>query len=187
VGLPPPPAASNTTVSLNYAYAASLGFGGYSLGGLTAGVFSVIAGFLVYDFFFIPPYWTLWVGRAQNWVALGVYVVVMLPVASVVATMNASRAKEHRRSLEIRRLFQLSDLLVEDQPLDVLLRVIVTALADVFDFTAIPESTRRVIRFRHARQFIHAPTAALIYQFVEVLAGRNTRVAELEQPVFAWK
>jgi len=56
-----------------------------------------------------------------------------------------------------------------------------------FDFTAIPESTRRVIRFRHAGQFIHAPTAALIYQFREVLAGRHTRVAELEQPVFAWK
>jgi len=59
--------------------------------------------------------------------------------------------------------------------------------ADAFDFTAIPESTRRVIRFRHAGRFIHAPTAALIYQFREVLAGRDTRVAELEQPVFAWK
>jgi 8-oxo-dGTP pyrophosphatase MutT (NUDIX family) len=58
---------------------------------------------------------------------------------------------------------------------------------EAFDFTAIPESTRRVIRFRHAGQFIHAPTAALIYQFREVLAGRHTRVAELEQPVFAWK
>jgi 8-oxo-dGTP pyrophosphatase MutT (NUDIX family) len=56
-----------------------------------------------------------------------------------------------------------------------------------FDFVAIPESTRRVIRFRYAGQFIHAPTAALIYQFREVLAGRDTRVAELEQPVFAWK
>jgi 8-oxo-dGTP pyrophosphatase MutT (NUDIX family) len=59
--------------------------------------------------------------------------------------------------------------------------------ADAFDFTAIPESTRRVIRFRHADQLIHAPTAALIYQFREVLDGRDTRVAELEQPVFAWK
>ena len=58
---------------------------------------------------------------------------------------------------------------------------------DAFDFVAIPESTRRVIRFRHAGHFIHAPTAALIYQFREVLAGRDTRVAELEQPVFAWK
>jgi 8-oxo-dGTP pyrophosphatase MutT (NUDIX family) len=59
--------------------------------------------------------------------------------------------------------------------------------ADAFDFVAIPESTRRVIRFRHFGQFIHAPTAALIYQFREVLAGRDTRVTELEQPVFAWK
>jgi len=59
--------------------------------------------------------------------------------------------------------------------------------ADAFDFTTIPESHRRVIRFRHAGRYIHAPTAALIYQFREVLAGRNTRVAELEQPVFAWK
>ena len=58
---------------------------------------------------------------------------------------------------------------------------------DAFSFTTIPESTRRVIRFHHFGHFIHAPTAALIYQFREVLAGRNTRVAELEQPVFAWK
>jgi 8-oxo-dGTP pyrophosphatase MutT (NUDIX family) len=58
---------------------------------------------------------------------------------------------------------------------------------DAFSFTSIPESKRRVIRFRHAGQHIHAPTAALIYQFSEVLAGRETRVVELEQPVFAWK
>src|ERR1700761_6075000 len=58
---------------------------------------------------------------------------------------------------------------------------------DAFDFTLIPESTRRVIRFRLDGSLIHAPTAAMIYQFSEVLAGRATRVADLEQPVFAWK
>jgi 8-oxo-dGTP pyrophosphatase MutT (NUDIX family) len=59
--------------------------------------------------------------------------------------------------------------------------------AEAFDFTDIPESTRRVIRFHYDSGVIHAPTAALIYQFREVLAGRETRVTELEQPVFAWK
>ncbi len=59
--------------------------------------------------------------------------------------------------------------------------------ADAFDFIAIPESDRRVIRYSHFGHYIHAPTAALLYQFSEVLAGRVTRVAELEQPVFAWK
>jgi 8-oxo-dGTP pyrophosphatase MutT (NUDIX family) len=60
-------------------------------------------------------------------------------------------------------------------------------LDDAFTFVTIPESARRVIRFRLGGQHIHAPTAALIYQFREVLAGRSTRVADLEQPVFAWK
>ncbi len=58
---------------------------------------------------------------------------------------------------------------------------------DAFNFVSIPESDRRVIRFGYDGDFIHAPTAALIYQFREVLAGRQTRVAELEQPVFAWR
>jgi mutator protein MutT len=34
---------------------------------------------------------------------------------------------------------------------------------------------------------IHAPTAALVYQLRELTLGRITRVAELEQPVFAWR
>ena len=58
---------------------------------------------------------------------------------------------------------------------------------DAFDFVSIPESARRVIRFHYESRLIHAPTAAMIYQFREVLAGRQTRVAGLEQPVFAWK
>jgi 8-oxo-dGTP pyrophosphatase MutT (NUDIX family) len=61
------------------------------------------------------------------------------------------------------------------------------ARADAFDFVAIPQSDRRVVRYSHFGHYIHAPTAALIYQFSEVLAGRATRVAGLEQPVFAWK
>src|SRR3984885_13172294 len=105
---------------------------GVVTGGFAVGIISVLAGFLVYDFFFIPPYLTLWVGAPQNWAALGVYAVVMLPVAKVVAVMDTARAKERRQSREIRQLFELSDLLVEDKPLDLLLSVIVTALADVF-------------------------------------------------------
>lgn len=61
------------------------------------------------------------------------------------------------------------------------------AQPDIFSFITIPESPRRVIRFRYQGDHIHAPTAALIYQFREWLAGRGTRVAELEQPVFAWR
>jgi 8-oxo-dGTP pyrophosphatase MutT (NUDIX family) len=61
------------------------------------------------------------------------------------------------------------------------------ARAGAVDFLAIPQSERLVIRIRINGQLVHAPTAAVIYQFLEVLAGRNTRVVDLEQPVFAWK
>jgi two-component system sensor histidine kinase KdpD len=105
---------------------------GVVLGGFGAGALSVIAGFLVYDWYFIPPIHTLWVGAPQNWAALGVYVAVMLPVAHVVARMNAARATARRQEKEIRELFQISDLLVEEKPLDVLLPAIVSSLADVF-------------------------------------------------------
>jgi 8-oxo-dGTP pyrophosphatase MutT (NUDIX family) len=58
---------------------------------------------------------------------------------------------------------------------------------DVVSFVAIPESDRQVVRILINGSHVNAPTAALIYQFREVLAGRQTRVADYEQPVFAWR
>ncbi|MCE5290313.1 MAG: CoA pyrophosphatase, partial [Nocardiaceae bacterium] len=55
-------------------------------------------------------------------------------------------------------------------------------------FISIAESDRPVIQLPIANSLVHAPTAAVIYQFAEVvLAGRDTRVHDLEQPVFAWR
>lgn len=54
-------------------------------------------------------------------------------------------------------------------------------------FVAIRESDRPVIRFPLLGVFIHAPAAAIFYQFAELLGGRITRVSHLEQPVFAWR
>jgi 8-oxo-dGTP pyrophosphatase MutT (NUDIX family) len=57
----------------------------------------------------------------------------------------------------------------------------------VVSFAAIPESDRPVVRILINGNHVNAPTAALIYQFREMLVGRLTRVAEFEQPVFAWR
>ncbi len=59
---------------------------------------------------------------------------------------------------------------------------------DTPEFSSIPESDRPLIRLNIAGAKVHAPTAAVIYQFREVaIFGRHTRVDHLEQPVFAWK
>jgi len=55
-------------------------------------------------------------------------------------------------------------------------------------FLTIPESERPVIQLPIVGALVHAPTAAVIYQFAEVvLRDRHTRVDGYEQPVFAWR
>lgn len=58
---------------------------------------------------------------------------------------------------------------------------------DAVEFVSIPESDRPVIRVRIGDRHVHAPTAALVFQLRELAAGRITRVAHFEQPVFAWR
>ncbi|MBT0566374.1 CoA pyrophosphatase [Williamsia sp. CHRR-6] len=55
-------------------------------------------------------------------------------------------------------------------------------------FVSIPESPRPVIQLPLVGSLVHAPTAAVIHQFAEVVVhGRHTRVDGYEQPVFAWR
>ena len=55
-------------------------------------------------------------------------------------------------------------------------------------FVSIPESDRPVVQIPIGGDLIHAPTGAVLYQFRAVAYdGLNTRVDNLEQPVFAWR
>ena len=52
----------------------------------------------------------------------------------------------------------------------------------------IPQSPAPVIQLPLLGGYLHAPTAAIIYQFCQVaLHASMIRVAHFEQPVFAWK
>ena len=56
------------------------------------------------------------------------------------------------------------------------------------ELLSIPESDAPVIRLPLLDRFVHAPTAAIIYQFCQVaLHGKAQRVAHFEAPVFVWK
>ena len=55
-------------------------------------------------------------------------------------------------------------------------------------YIRIPQSDAPVIQLPLLGSLVHAPTGAVLHQFGElVLRGRATRVAHLEQPVFAWR
>jgi two-component system, OmpR family, sensor histidine kinase KdpD len=106
---------------------------GSVIGGIVAGTASVVAGFLVFDLLFVPPYRSLSVQRPQNLVALVVYAAVMILVANLVSRLDAARADARARADEARRILDLSDLLVEDRSTDELLKSVVRAVAHLFD------------------------------------------------------
>ncbi len=105
---------------------------GAVIGGFPAGASSLVAGFLIYDYGFVPPYGTLSVGTTQNWTALVVYVVVMLLVVRVVDVLDTTRIAARRSEDVMHRVSELSELLVGDQPVNELLRNIVTTAQVVF-------------------------------------------------------
>ena len=106
---------------------------GVVIGGFWVGVVGAGAGFLAYDWFFLPPYDTLTVRSAQNWIALVVYLAVVLIVAQVVAQLRAAREEALRRTEESDRLYELSQTLIGDLTLPQLLSHIAGTVQDVFE------------------------------------------------------
>lgn len=110
---------------------------GTVVGGLVPGVIGIVVSFLVYDFLFIKPYYTLSVGAPQNWAALFVYTIVVLMVAVIVNALQGARAEAVRRDRDARQLFSLSELLLLERPLEELLQAVVGAVASAFLFSSV--------------------------------------------------
>ncbi|HVB06956.1 MAG TPA: ATP-binding protein [Acidimicrobiales bacterium] len=108
---------------------------GVTVGGWVAGLVSVLSGFVVYDYAFIPPYYTLTVGSADNWAALVVYAVVMTVVARLVAHLHDAEAAATSRAETARHLLDLSELLLTESP--ALGPAVVASIRDAFDIEGV--------------------------------------------------
>ncbi len=105
---------------------------GVVIGGSIPGVVGAVAGFALYDWFFLPPYDTFTVRSPQNWLALVVYVAVVLIASQLVANMRRAREVALRRTAESERLYELSQALIGDLTLAQLLAHIVETVQDAF-------------------------------------------------------
>jgi two-component system, OmpR family, sensor histidine kinase KdpD len=105
---------------------------GVVVGGFVPGLVGALGGFVVYDVFFLPPYNTLTVRSPQNWIALAVYVVVVLVLSQVVAQLRSAREEAERRTEESERLYELSQALIGDLSLSQLLSHMVATVQSVF-------------------------------------------------------
>ncbi len=110
---------------------------GVVVGGFGVGLIGIILGFLIYDFVFIPPYYTLSVGQTQNWIALGVFVIVVILVSRVVANLKDARSLAMERERNARRLFELSKLLLGEKELAELLDTVTKSVQLTFQFKSV--------------------------------------------------
>ena len=67
-----------------------------------------VAAMLVFNFFLLPPFYTLTIADPQNWVALFVFVVVALIASQLSAAVRQRASEAEARKQEVTRLFDLS-------------------------------------------------------------------------------
>jgi len=107
-------------------------------------------------------------GRMDDYATRSGYVITPIVIwAGVNVTMKANPDE-----VEAIHRIPVSELLRDDAPI----------------FESIAESQHPVLKMPLGDEWFAAPTAAIAYQFREVaLLGRSTRVANYEQPYFAWR
>jgi two-component system sensor histidine kinase KdpD len=108
-----------------------------AVGGYLAGVIGMVAGFVAFDVVFVPPFDTIQIGTAENWLALVVYAVVVWIVARVVAHLRASQIEARRHATATRRIFELSEALIRDRPFEEFLANVTTTFLDAFELRSV--------------------------------------------------
>ncbi|HJU01053.1 MAG TPA: DUF4118 domain-containing protein, partial [Actinomycetes bacterium] len=121
---------SKTTVVLAYLLVVTAAA---AAGGLGPGITAAGLGFLCFDVLFLQPYHHILVDDPQDWLSLGVYLLVAVVVSLLVGTSERRRDQAERRERETRMLFDLSSSLVASGSLDDTLRGVVQTVRSLFD------------------------------------------------------
>ena len=121
---------SRTTVVLSYMLVVTAAA---AAGGLGPGITAAALGFLAFDVLFLQPYHHLIVDDPQDYLSLGVYLLVAVVVSLLVASSERRRILAERRERETRMLFDLSTSLVAHGSLSDTLQGVVRTVRSLFD------------------------------------------------------
>jgi two-component system sensor histidine kinase KdpD len=76
------------------------------VGGSLAAITTAVVAAAIYNLAFIPPFWTFKVNVAEDWVALGVFLVVAIAMGLLVAGQAERRRAAEQRETELRSLYE---------------------------------------------------------------------------------
>jgi two-component system sensor histidine kinase KdpD len=71
------------------------------------GLATSVGAFLCFNFFFLPPYYTLTVADPLNWAVLGAFLITSLVAAQLLARANSEAAAARARAIDVERLSSL--------------------------------------------------------------------------------
>ena len=107
------------------------------LWGLAAGIAASLSAFLAFNYFFIPPYYTLLVHQTQDVLALVVFLVVAIVVSELVGRTQASLAQAQARERETTQLYELSTGLAGLRETEAIAQVLAERVRESFQAQAV--------------------------------------------------
>lgn len=139
------PVISETNVAMIYILGATVA--GLRLG-RGPGTLTAIASVAAFDFFFVPPRFTLQVGDAQYIITFVVMLAVTLVIGNLMANVRQQNRVAGARERRTALLYAMSRELAGTRGIDNMARVAVTHVAEVFDSAAVvltPDATGRLV------------------------------------------
>jgi two-component system, OmpR family, sensor histidine kinase KdpD len=79
-----------------------------TVGGLAGGISASVAATIAFNYFFLPPFHTFHVADPENWVALGVFLVVSVVASRLVTAAGTEAQRAGARATEVQTLYDLS-------------------------------------------------------------------------------
>jgi len=124
-----------STVSLGFGFLAAV-VAAAALGGLWPGLVASVGGFIVYNYFFLPPYGTFVINDWEHVVVLFVFLGISLVITLIVARSRERAAAAEAREAELRALQELSSDLVRLGPGVETYEGLLARVAELFGFDA---------------------------------------------------
>jgi two-component system, OmpR family, sensor histidine kinase KdpD len=87
-----------------------------AVGGMGPGIVASLLGFASFNYFFLPPYDTFAIGKAEDVIVLFVFLGLSVLIATLIARADARARAAEERARELRLQQQLSRALVEPRP-----------------------------------------------------------------------
>jgi two-component system sensor histidine kinase KdpD len=120
---------STTTAALAYVLAVVVAA---AAGGLWSGLAASALAFLALNFFFTPPFHTFTVAKAEDLVALAVFLVVSATVGTMLSRVLTQRTRAERREREARLLHHLGTRLLSGVPTEEVLGSLARSVTELF-------------------------------------------------------